>query len=238
VTAGVATYRDLDMRGAPYSFSDTPTTTTVLIASPNGMDVLLSNQVIRIRVLSETSTLISGTYPVIYELRTGSPATVSESFVLVNVIDPGQRTPLFVPVDPRASFVDLPSLIVGNITASQVCLTNETNTATYPNPTTIEIPVANRGSETRTALDRGGLRIRGTNVVVQRSTNFIRVTAPNGENLLKSGVRRRINVNVSNTATGGNGSCSFGTASTITLVPLDLFQQHRQGTVEGSKRGQ
>jgi hypothetical protein len=131
--------------------------------------------------------------------------------------------------------VDLPSLIVGNINASQVCLTNETNTATYPNPPTITI--TNEGNETRTALTRGGLRIRGTNAVVQRSTNFIRVTAPNGENLLNSGVRRRINVNVSNTATGGNGSCSFGTASTITLVPLEISQVIRQGIVEGNKRG-
>jgi len=236
VTAGNTTYRELDMRGQPYSFSDTSTSTLALISFPTNMDVLLTSdsRTVRIRVLPETNTLISGTYPVVYELQT-SGSTASESYILVNVIDPGQRTPLHIPVDPRANFVDLPSLIVGNINASQVCLTNETNTATYPNPPTITI--TNEGNETRTALTRGGLRIRGTNAVVQRSTNFIRVTAPNGENLLNSGVRRRINVNVSNTATGGNGSCSFGTASTITLVPLEISQVIRQGIVEGNKRG-
>ena len=172
--------------------------------------------------------------PVIYELQQGS--AVSESYILVNVIDPGQRTPLHIPVDPRASFVDLPSLIVGNVNATQVCITNETNTATYPNPPTITI--TSEGSETRTTLTRGGLRIRGNNATVQRSTNFLRVTAPSGETLLKEGRSKRINVNVSNTATGGNGSCSFGTASTITLVPLDLSQVIRQGIVEGNKRNQ
>jgi hypothetical protein len=198
------------------------------------MNVLLTSDshTIRIRVLSETNTLIGGTYPIIYEIP-GTPA--SESYILVNVIDPGQHTPLQVPVDPRATFVDLPSLIVGNVNATQVCLTNETNTVTYPDPPTISVTVT--GSETRTTLARGGLRINGRNAIVQRSTNFIRVTAPNGEYLLKSGRSRRITVNVSNTATGGNGSCLFGTASTIDLVPLDLFQQHRRGTVEGNKHG-
>jgi hypothetical protein len=230
VTAGNTTYRDLDMRGQPYSFSDTATSTLSVISRPANMDVVLTSDssTIRIRVLSETNTLISGTYPVLYDLRTGS--SVSESYILVNVIDPAQRTPLHIPVDPRATILDLPSLIVGNISASQVCLTNETSTATYPDPPTITI--SSEGSESRTALTRGGLRIRGTNAVVQRSANFIRVTAPSGQTLLTGGVNRRINVNVSNTATGGNGSCRFGTASTITLVPLDLYQMSRQGEVK------
>jgi hypothetical protein len=238
VTAGVTTYRDLDMRGNPYSFSDTPTTTTSLIASPSGMDTLLSSQLIRIRVLNETNTIIGGTYPVIYQLTTGS--VLSESYILVNVIDPNQHTARMIPVDPRATFVDLPSLFVGNVSATQVCITNETSSATYANPLTVAI--TRTGSETSTNILRGGvtvgLRINGSNAIVQRSTNFLRVNAPSGETLVSGSKIRRLSVNVSNTATGGNGSCSFGTSSTIDLVPLDLFQQIRQGTVEGSKRGQ
>jgi hypothetical protein len=235
VTAGVTTYRDLDMRGAPYSYSDTPTTTTSLIASPSGMDARITNPLIQIRVLNETNTIIGGTYPVIYQLTTNS--TNSESYILVNVIDPNQHTARQIPVDPRATTVDLPSLIVGNVSATQVCITSDTSTA-YANSATIS--VTSTGSETRTSIVRGGrtvgLQIRGSNAIVQRSTNFLRVTAPSGENLVKGTSIRRLQVNVSNTATGGNGSCQFGTSSTIDLVPLDLFQKIRQGTVEGSKR--
>jgi len=235
VTAGNVNYRELDMRGQPYSFSDTPTTTVSIISKPAAMDAILASDshTVRIRVIPETSTLISGTYPVIYQLTTGS--TLSESYILVNVIDPGQHTPLTVPVDPRATFIDLPSLIVGNTNATQVCLTNDTNTVTYPTPPTISITTT--GSETQTTLVRGGLRINGSNSVVQSSTNYIRVTSPSG-NLLSQGASRRIIVNVSNTANGGNGSCQFGTGSTIDLVPLDLYQKMRQGTVNGNRHGQ
>jgi hypothetical protein len=234
VTAGNTTYRELDMRGNPYSYSDTANTTPAIVASPTGMDSNLLSNSIRIRVLNETNTLIGGTYPLIYTLTTGS--NVSESYILVNVIDPGQRTPVQIPVDPRARELVLPSLIVGNVSASQVCVQNESATADYPNPLTIDIPVANRGSETLTALARGGLRINGQNATVQRSTGFITLTAPNDETIVSRGISRKINVNVSNTANGGNGSCSFGTSSSITLIPLDLWQNPRQGVVELNQR--
>jgi hypothetical protein len=234
VTAGNTTYRDLDMRGDPYSYSVIANTTPSIIATPTNMDAILSGNLIRIRVLGETNTLISGTYPVIYTLTTGS--NVSESYILVNVIDPGQRTPLRIPVDPRATQLTLPSIIVGNASATQICIQNESATVTYPNPLTIGIPEANQGSETRTALARGGLRINGTNSVVQRSTNFINLNAPNGETILTSGRERTISVNVSNTNNGGNGSCSFGTSSTITLVPLELWQNPRQAEVGINQR--
>jgi hypothetical protein len=224
------------MRGAPYSFSDTPTTTTSLIATPTGMDARISNPLVQIRVLNETSTLIGGTYPVIYLLTTGS--ATSESHILVNVIDPNQHTARHIPVDPRATTVDLPSLIVGNVSATQVCITSESSTA-YANPVTISI--TRTGSETATSIMRGGrtvgLQIRGTNAIVQRSTNFLRVTAPNGERVISGSNIRRLTVNVSNTATGGNGSCLFGTSSTIELVPLDLHQKLLEGTVQGNKHG-
>lgn len=226
VTAGNTTYRELDMRGNPYSYSVISSTTPAIVASPNGMDANLSGNQIRIRVLGETNTLVGGTYPVIYTLTTG--ANFSESYILVNVVDPGQRTPLQIPIDPRATELTLPSIIVGTVSATQVCIQNETATATYPNPLSIAIPVANQGSETRTVLARGGLRINGSNSVVQRSTSFIRLTAPSGETIVTQGRRRTITVNVSNTATGGNGSCSFGTSSVITLVPLELWQNPRK----------
>jgi hypothetical protein len=236
ITAGEAA-KTLDVRGNPISYSDTSTSVVSLVAAPSGMSVTGTTSFSFV-VSSASSSLRGGTYPVIYQLRNETNGTPSESYVLVTVNDPDQHTPRTVLVDPRLDSILLPNVIVGTLSAVQVCITPDTSTASYSNRPTISL--TSSGSETVTTLTNGALRIVGSsNAVVQNAMQYLKISKHSSERyLVTNGASRRLTVNVSNTAAGGNGSCTFGTSSTIDLNPLDLSQKIRQGTVNGNKHGQ
>jgi hypothetical protein len=82
-----------------------------------------------------------------------------------------------------------------------------------------------------TALTGGGIRFTGTNAQISANAAALRVTADTG--VIVAGPNSRIlDVNVSNSATGGNGTCNGGTQSTITLRPLLLDQSFKKGIIQ------
>jgi hypothetical protein len=142
-------------------------------------------------------------------------ANTSDSYVLVTVEDPGQLTPGTVPLDPRDGAIILPRIELGASPNVRLCLTLETNTDG------LSLAAADTTGVTITPTsDR--LVLVGTNANVENAVNNISITAASGATLVPSGTSRTLNVNVSNTSNGGNGSCTFGTSSTITLRQLSL----------------
>ena len=160
------------------------------------------------------SSLIGGTYPVVYRITQNS--VTSDSYVLVTVEDPGQLTPGTVPLDPRQDAIVLPRIELGTSPNVRLCLTLENNTdglslaAAATTGVTITTPVPER------------LVLVGTNANVETAVNGISIEAASGATIVPSGNARTINVNVSNTNNGGNGSCTFGTSSSIELKKLFL----------------
>ena len=160
------------------------------------------------------SSLVGGTYPVVYRITQNG--ITSDSYVLVTVEDPGQLTPGTVPLDPRDDAIILPRIELGASPRVRLCLTLETNTdgLTLAAAATTDVTITNPTS------DR--LVLVGTNANVEIAVNNISINAASGATLVPSGTSRTLNVNVSNTNNGGNGSCTFGTSSTINLRELSL----------------
>jgi len=190
-----------------------------LLTSVDGLDVSIWENRILATVASSTSPLIGGTYPIMYRITSGS--STSESFVLITVRDPSQHTQTRVPIDPRNASVILPKIILGQVNAVQVCVTPKSSTD-YPILPKVEL-VRNPGAATVDSVDGKNLRMVGNSTSVKANLELIRLTSDQ-QRLIKNGKSIELNINVSNTAVGGNGSCEFGTDSVMTVFPLKLTQ--------------
>jgi hypothetical protein len=212
---------------SPISYPNPNSTTTLaLVTTVNGMNLEVVNNAVVVSVTSSTSSLIGGTYPVTYSL-TDLNSGYSENYILVTVSDPGQHTPVVIPVDPRVTSIDLPSIIVGNVQSVLMCVIPRNNSGGYTNQLTVTLT----NGATSTSLTGGGIRFTGTNEEITTNAAALRVTADTG--VIVAGPNDRIlDVNVSNSATGGNGTCNGGTQSSITLRPLGLEQTVRKGNIQ------
>jgi hypothetical protein len=206
------------VRGAPVSFTGAGASLSVrttpranptsgnLTATVSGGDLVIS--------VPSGSSLVGGTYPVVYRITQSS--ITSDSYVLVTVHDPGQLTPGTVPLDPRDGGIVLPRIELGASPNVRLCLTLNTNTDG------LSLAAATTSGVTITNPISGRLVLVGTNANVENAVNNISITAASGATLVPSGNSRTLNVNVSNTNNGGNGSCTFGTSSTIDLRELSF----------------
>jgi hypothetical protein len=223
ITAGdtspsTADARTSDVVNAPISFSDSNTVVTI-ISAVSGITTTIVNNRIVASVSSPTSSLIGGTYPVGYRLTSGS--STSSSYLLITVRDPGQRTQVRVPVDPRDRTVRLPRIVLGSIQAVQVCVTPQAN-SNYPTLPVVSL-ASNNGGTTADSPNGNNLRMQGTAESITANIGLINLTSAQSR-LIRNGASLTLDINVSNTSTGGNGSCDFGTDSTMTLFPLKMTQ--------------
>lgn len=216
------------VNGSPISYVNTSNAPTVsIVVTPSGLEAQVSGGQIEVSAPSGSS-LAGGTYPLVYRITEG--ANSSDAVLMVNVTDPGQRTPVVVLVDPRATQVDLPAILVGNVSATLVCVIPRSASGAYSNNPTVSSSLSVSGITT-TTFTNGGIRFTGNNSDMTSQVSSIRVTAFGTERLLSEDRSRFLDVNVSNTATGGNNSCSGGTESSIELRPLGVDMTIIKGTL-------
>lgn len=214
---------DATVLTGPVSYSGSGASLSVIVtptASPttgNLSATVVDTSKLRFSVPSGSS-LIGGTYPVIYRITSSSGVT-SESYVLVTVEDPNQVTPIRLPVDPRTSTYRLPNFPLGDSSNVLVCITENSGDG-HATAATVSVPsAAGVTVETRTR----GISLRGTRANVQAVIDDIDFVAPSGATLVPDLDSPRVfTVNVSNTSNGGNNSCSGGTRSEMTLDALEL----------------
>jgi len=223
ITAGVTSdesrsARSVAVLGSPISFSQSGDTVS-LRSGVNGLVVSIWNNRVLATVSDSASSLIGGTYPVMYRITSG--ADISESFVLITVRDPAQHTQTRVPVDPRDSSVVLPKLVLGQVSAVQVCVTPRPS-SDYPTLPNVEL-IQNPGNATFDSPNGNNLRMVGNTASILANIEFIRL-ASQQQRLIQNGKSIELDINVSNTAVGGNGSCEFGTDSSMTIYPLKFTQ--------------
>ncbi len=217
------TSTDVTALTGPVSFSAAGATLSVVTlptanpSSGNLSATVVNTSQLRISVPSGSS-LIGGTYPVIYRI-TSSTGVTSESYVLVTVEDPNQVTPIRLLADPRVSTVRLPNFPLGDATNVLLCITENSGDG-HATAATVSVPSAvGVTAESRTR----GVSLRGTRVNVQAVIDDIDLVAPSGANLVPEPNSPRVfTVNVSNTSNGGNNSCSGGTRSTMTLDAVSI----------------
>ena len=230
------------MNGSPISYTtiaNSPTVTilnTPSLNTPSGLTSSVSSGSLVVSAPTN-SPLAGGTYPLRYRITEGG--SYSEGVLLVTVTDPNQHTPILVLVDPRATEVVLPEIVVGKIDATLVCVTPRSG-GSYPNNPVIDVTASVSNISKTLYANSGGIRLIDnsnnnapeSNDAMQRQVKYIKITKNSLDDyLLSTGASRILDVNVSNTATGGNGSCRGGTASTVEIRPLGIDQILRKGSV-------
>jgi hypothetical protein len=221
----------------PGGSSDTVTVTTTIGNNIDTVAVTVSGNLASFAVSNVNTALAGATYPMRYTIYSGS--SVSTSFVLLKIADPSQATPVVIPVDPQATYVDLSAVKIGGSQMTQVCFTPvvDNDTPGYANVPSVD-RIFGRSTETRTVTASSGrLRLQGSSANLQTAVKYIRVTKNASDAVLLPGSKsRKITVNVSNQTVGGNGSCTFGNESIIELKPMVPRQTIRGGIV-GLKPG-
>jgi hypothetical protein len=148
---------------------------------------------------------------------------------LVTVNDPNQYSPITLPIDPRATSVVLPPIQLGNADPVLVCIIASDDS--YVNR---EVPIFSGSTSNLTYSSiTNGFTLAGTNANVRAQLGQIIINKNSNDNFLLPGTGERvIKTNVSSTANGGNGSCTFGTQHTTNIVPYDLSMTLTQKTTD------
>lgn len=225
ITAGAGSSH-VQVLGSPISYSSGSATVSVvsrpranptsgnltITATGNGFDISAPSG----------SSLIGGTYPVIYRISEGS--NTSDSYILVTVEDPEQLTPYTVAVDPRETAITLPEFDLGSAPNVLLCVTVSDSTSPVP---TISAPSATGVTQQERTR---GLSFSGARAVVEAMTGTIQVSQSASNPLVPSSANiRTLTVNVSNTDNGGNNSCVGGTSSTVEIKKLSIRSGVRIG---------
>jgi hypothetical protein len=212
----------------PGGSADTVTVTTTLGNGVDTVTVSASDSTHRNKsfAVSNANTALAGaTYPLRYTIFSGSSS--SSDYILLRIVDPSQATPVVIPVDPRATSVDLSPVRIGGSQMTQVCYTpiDDNDNTGYGNIPSVETITA-RSTETYTVTSAlGRIRFTGTSANLQAAVGNIRVRKHSSDTyLLPSDKSRFIRINVSNGTVGGNGSCTFGNESTLELRPISIQQ--------------
>jgi hypothetical protein len=217
----------------PGGANDTVTVTTTIANGIDTVTVTVNGNLATFRLSNANTALAGATYPMRYTIF--SDSLTSTAFVLLRITDPSQATPVVIPVDPRATELDLSAVRIGGSQMTQVCFTpiDDNDTPGYSNIPSVD-RTTNRTTETRTVTANiGRLRLQGSSANLQQAVRFIRITKNSADDLLIPGTTpRRIAVNVSNGTVGGNGSCTFGNESVIELRPMVPAQTVRKGDVD------
>jgi hypothetical protein len=216
----------VDARGNPYSYSDTPTTTARITIGVDSITITVSNNQFIIHAPGTNNPLRGGTYPALYSLTTTGTDT-SSAYVLVNVTDPDQHTPTKVGINPWVTTFKVPPIVFGTISAVLVCINPRASTVSrYGNLPTVTMSSV-VSNALRTDLPNGGIKLEGTvESITANASNFRIVKSSSDSRLLPGTADRLFDVNVSNTATGGNGSCTGGSESTLTIYRLNYEKKN------------
>ena len=236
--ASVSTF----VNGSPISYTTGANSPTVsILTTPTGLSSSVSSGNIVVSAPANSS-LAGGTYPLRYRISEGG--NFSDAVLLVTVSDPEQHSPVLVLVDPRATEIILPEIVVGNINATLVCVTPRAGGA-YPNNPVVDVTQSVPNITKTLFASSGGMRLidnsnnnaPSNNQTMQNQVQYISISKNSSDTYLLPGDSSRIiDINVSNTATGGNGSCRGGTSSSVELRPLGIDKILRKGTV-GLKNG-
>jgi hypothetical protein len=227
ITAGESDY------SIPQGYYLDNSTVVSLPVSISGLNAAVSGQVIQISAPTsfngEINPLIGSTFPLTYQLSGTRP---SSNQIIITVRDPGQHTPIVAPIDPRATYIDLPAIDTGNISVVQACV-ELIDVPSYRSDLTFQYLGEITGTLHVSTLSNGGLKLSGTSAEVSSALPQIRLTKSPSENYVIPGnFSRTLKVNISNPSSGGNGSCTTGTSSEIEIRPYGITQTVRRGNIQ------
>ena len=187
------------------------------------------------RSFSYDSPNSTGTSTIKFKI-TNSFGDTSSAYATLNVVDDlTQVAPTVIPIDPRATFVDLPGIdVVGNANLNAiVCYRQvESNGSEMASGHSLSFEVKSIGSaivpQNSTTSE---LSIGGTQATVESASQSVRVTNSGGGRLLNSIASKYIRIRTSGDDDLSAGSCSNGTGANqsdvIELRPVALETNRR-----------
>jgi hypothetical protein len=226
ITAGESAYQ------IPQGYYVDNATVVSLPVSISGLNATVSGQVIQIsapKLLNgELNPLIGSSFPLTYQLTSG---TTSINQIIIAIRDPDQHTPIVAPIDPRATYIDLPLIETGNISVVQACISLE-NVPSYNSDLTFQYLGEATGALNVSSIS-GGIKLSGTSAELADALTKIRLTkSPSENSVIPGNFSRILKVNISNPLSGGNGSCTAGTSSEIEIKPYGITQTVRKGIIQ------
>lgn len=174
---------------------------------------------------SSTITLNSSntgsSYTLVYRV-TDPFAEQSESNITASVVgEATQRLPSVIPVDPRATTINMPANTLGVATNVLMCFEQVANAAgaALSGSPTMSFSESSTQSGVTVGTSGNARTYAGTLANVQAQSSLVRAT--NSGSAVVPTASKFVKVSVSNTA-DGSSSCSNGTSRVIELKPLDL----------------
>lgn len=181
------------------------------------------------RSFSYTAPNSTGTSVIKFKI-TNSNGDTSSAYATMNVVDDlTQVAPTVVPVDPRATFVDLPTIdVVGDTSLSAlVCYRQSQSDGTdLASGHTLSMQVRTPGSAiVPLNSTTSELSIGGSHSNVESASETVRVTKSGGGRLLDANTSKFLRIRTSGDGDLSSGSCSNATTlSQTTVVELKPVQ--------------
>jgi len=187
------------------------------------------------RSFSYTAPNSTGTSVIKFKI-TNSYGDTSSAYATINVVDDlSQVAPTVIPVDPRATFIDLPGVdVVGDSSLNAfVCYRQSQSDGTdLASGHTLSIEVRTPGSaivpQNSTTSE---LSIGGTHSVVENASSTVRITKSGGGRVLDANTSKYLRIRTSGDDDLSAGSCSNATAinqtTVVELKPVQLETTRR-----------
>ena len=222
--------RSIALGAAPISYTDISLNPLVTFDSPLlDLDLAVSGETATVRAVPG-SPLIGGSYPIPYTITQNEKT--SSSYLLVTIIDTRTSVPITLPIDPRSTFANLPTIPLGGdaVKATTVCLIS--NPDTYQTTETFTI---NNTDPARVDVEAepNGISLTGPSGAVQSQIPNIRIEkSPSDSFLLPNASPRSITFNVLSPQNNGGSRCGTGAQHTIQIQPYGLSFTFNQPSID------
>jgi hypothetical protein len=221
--------RSIGLGAPPISYTDVSLYPLITFnSSLHGLDLSVSGETATVSAASD-SPLIGGSYPIPYTITQNG--NTSSSYLLVTITDTGTSVPISLPIDPRSTFVNLPTIPLGGDEekVTTVCLI--ANPDIYPTKETFT--VNNTNPSVHVEAEPNGISLTGANGAVQAQIPNIRIEKSASDLFLLPNVSpRSITFNVLSPQNNGGSRCGAGAQHTIQIQPYGLSLTLNQPSID------
>jgi len=221
--------RSIALGAPPISYTDISLNPLITFnSSLRGLDLLVSGETATVSAAS-VSPLIGGSYPIPYTITQNGKT--SSSYLLVTITDTRTSVPISLPIDPRSTFVNLPTIPLGGDTETVTTVCLIANPDIYPTKETFT--VNNTNPDVDVEAEPNGISLTGANGAVQAQIPNIRIEKSASDLFLLPNVSpRSITFNVLSPQNNGGSRCGAGAQHTIQIQPYGLSLTLNQPSID------
>ena len=221
--------RSIALGAPPISYTDISLNPLITFnSSLPGLVLLVSGETATVSAALD-SPLIGGSYPIPYTIT--QHGNTSSSYLLVTITDTRTSVPISLPIDPRSTFVNLPTIPLGGDEGKVTTVCLIANPDIYPTKETFT--VNNTNPDVDVEAEPNGISLTGANGAVQAQIPNIRIEKSASDLFLLPNVSpRSITFNVLSPQNNGGSRCGAGAQHTIQIQPYGLSLTLNQPSID------